>query len=135
MKIKDEPFVITIAGSKINNISSFYEAINTLFMQGENWRIGESLDALDDMLYGGYGLLESQTAIELRWEDHRVSAKALGRELTRDYYLGKLLPGSPSNKDFFIQKLAELDAGRGETYFEKIVAVMLSHRNLRLILL
>lgn len=104
-------------------------------MQGENWRIGENLDALDDMLYGGYGLLKSHTTIELRWEDHRFSAKALGRELTRKYYLGKLLPGSPYNKDFFMEKLDELDAGRGETYFEKIVAVMLSHQNLRLILL
>ncbi|RZK40599.1 MAG: hypothetical protein EOO90_14565 [Pedobacter sp.] len=96
MKINDDPFVITMAGSKINNISSFYEAI--------------SLDALGDMLYGRYGLIKSHTAIVLRREDRRVSAKALGRELPRDYYLGKLLPGSSYNKDFFIQELAVLDA-------------------------
>jgi len=49
---------IVINGKNITDIGSFYEEVNSLFMQGENWNIGESLDAFDDLLYGGFGILK-----------------------------------------------------------------------------
>lgn len=56
-------------------------------MQEEDWSIAESLDALDDLLYGSYGILKLHPQIDLIWRNHELSADALGRELTRKYYL------------------------------------------------
>ncbi|WP_240183064.1 ribonuclease inhibitor [Pedobacter jeongneungensis] len=103
-------------------------------MEEEDWSIAESLDAFDDLLYGGYGILKSHPHINLIWRNHQFSADALGRELTRKYYLKKLEPGSPFNKTFFMQQLNELDAGRGMTYFDKIVEIIRSHENIQLFL-
>lgn len=47
--------ILTIDGAQINGIEDFYAEINRVFMAQENWQLGASLDALDDMLYGGYG--------------------------------------------------------------------------------
>lgn len=120
MKINDDPFVITMAGSKINNISSFYEAI--------------SLDALGDMLYGRYGLIKSHTAIVL-------AGKIAG-------FLPKRLEGSSRGITIWanfcpVPHITKISSSRsslcwmpeGENLFRNIVAIMLSHQSLRLILL
>lgn len=41
---------ITIEGKNINNIETFYEEVNRVFMLHENWKIAQSLDAFNDML-------------------------------------------------------------------------------------
>ncbi|RZJ72643.1 MAG: ribonuclease inhibitor [Flavobacterium sp.] len=125
---------LTLSGELITDIYSFYHQINTLFMQQEEWRISQSLDALDDMLYGSYGVLKLHPKIYLIWRNHQFSADALGSELTRNYYLEKLVPGSPFNKQFFKHQLAELDAGHGMTYFDQIIEIIRSHENIQLLL-
>ena len=42
---------IIIEGKNINNIETFYEEVNRVFMLHENWKIAQSLDAFNDMLY------------------------------------------------------------------------------------
>ncbi len=103
-------------------------------MQREEWKIIQSLDALDDLLYGSYGLLKLHPKIKFIWRNHQFSADALGYELTRNFYLKKLEPGSPFNKPYFKQQLAELDAGHGMTYFDQIVEIIRSHGNIQLFL-
>ncbi|RZJ56974.1 MAG: ribonuclease inhibitor [Flavobacterium sp.] len=134
MKINKETKALTIQGDLITDIHSFYQQINCLFMHQEDWRIGDSLDALEDLLYGNYGILKLHNGIELIWKNHQSSANALGLELTRNYYLKKIEPGSRFNKPFFKQQLAELEAGRGLTYFDKIVEIIRSHENVQLYL-
>ena len=46
---------LRLDGRLIHDIASFYDEINRVFMAGEDWQLGPSLDALDDMLRGGYG--------------------------------------------------------------------------------
>lgn len=61
-----DPLVLVLQGSAVSDIPSFYAEINRVFMAGEDWQLGHSLDALVDMLYGGYGVLaghESATVI------------------------------------------------------------------------
>lgn len=48
-------FEVELHGTAITDIASFYDELNQVFMQGEDWQLGESLDALDDLLYGGIG--------------------------------------------------------------------------------
>lgn len=56
---------LTIDGSRIHDIPSFYDEINRVFMTGVDWTLGPSLDALDDLLYGGYGALDGDAPVSL----------------------------------------------------------------------
>lgn len=124
---------ITITGKNIYSIASFYEEINRAFMQNENWKIGESLDALNDLLHGGFGIMGTNKDIALTWTDIELSRAALGYETTRAYYLNKLKPQSPFNKSYFQTKLDALEAGNGQTYFDIILEIIAGHPNIELI--
>lgn len=124
---------IEIDGNAITDIASFYEEINRVLMAGESWRIGQSLDAFDDLLYGGYGALQEAESVELVWRHVDHSRKALGYQTTRAYYLDKLKPASPYNKNLFKEKLEALDNGNGETYFDIILSILAEHPSIRVI--
>src|SRR5690606_22966826 len=81
---------MVIEGSSIHSIASFYDEINRVFMAEAGWHLGQSLDALNDMLYGYRG-------VTIVWKDAHHSKAALGREATRQHYLGKL--SSPERYD------------------------------------
>ncbi|CAN5571735.1 hypothetical protein BH09BAC4_BH09BAC4_33870 [soil metagenome] len=124
---------IEIDGKSINDIVSFYEEINRVFMDGESWMIGPSLDALNDLLFGGYGALQGAQSVELIWHHLDHSRKALGDQTTRLYYLDKLRPGSPYSKKLFEEKLRALESGSGETYFDSIMTIIAEHPRIRVI--
>ena len=124
---------IIINGQNIHDIPSFYVEVNRVFMQNESWKLGESLDAFDDLLYGGFGTINSNEAVELVWTNCTLSKTALGFETTKAYYQTKLEPGSPFNKKHFTDKLAELEAGKGQTYFDIVIEIIASHTNISLI--
>jgi RNAse (barnase) inhibitor barstar len=118
---------LIIQGSSIRGIASFYREINRVFMADEDWSIAESLDALDDLLYGGFGAAKGAATLEIIWRDMEISRLSLGYEETRRYYLDKLQPGSPFNKALFSERLKALDNSQGKTYFDLIMDVFASH--------
>jgi len=118
---------LIIQGDRISGIPSFYEEINRLFMSEEDWKIGNSLDALNDILYGGQ--------IALIWQHSDQSREALGYETTLHYYEEKLQPGSPFNHTYFTDRLAALKNGTGQTYFDIILEIIAEHKNITLSLL
>lgn len=124
---------IQIEGNAVNDIASFYAEINRVFMAAESWVIGHSLDAFNDLLFGGYGALQGAQEVELVWHNMDHSRQALGYQTTRAYYLDKLKPGSPYNKKLFAEKLAALDTGTGETYFEIILSILADHPGIRVV--
>jgi RNAse (barnase) inhibitor barstar len=125
---------ITIYGRNINDITSFYAEVNRVFMQTENWEIGESLDAFNDLLYGGFGAISGNEPVELIWTDAAISADSLGYLTTKAYYKNKLHPGSPFNKEHFNDKLKELESGNSQTYFDILVEIISGRSNITLIL-
>lgn len=127
----ERQFVIN--GDQIHDIPSFYGEINRLFMADEDWQLGNSLDAFNDLLYGGFGALRGHEKIQLLWRDIDKSKKALGIETTRKYYEEKLVPESPFNKTYFKEKLAELEKGQGQTYFDLLIEIINEHSNIELI--
>ena len=127
------PKKLTIQGSAIHDIQSFYDEVNRVFMADEDWQLGPSLDALDDMLYGGYGVLFDAGNVELHWSDIEHSRQSLGVEATRAYYLDKLAQPDRFDVARFQKALAELDAGRGETYFDIVMRIIAEHPNVRLV--
>ncbi|MCE7065035.1 ribonuclease inhibitor [Dyadobacter sp. CY326] len=122
-----------INGNSIQDIASFYEEINRLFMADEDWKIGNSLDAFNDLLYGGFGALRNVDSAEIVWLSIDKSSEALGIATTRNYYMDKLKPDSPFNKKHFEEELVRLENGTGETYFDTIIEIIREHPNLTLV--
>jgi len=124
---------IIIDGNNIHDIPSFYDEINRVFMEDEDWKLGASLDALDDMFYGGFGLIKGDEEINLIWKNIEKNRKDLGAEITKEYYLNKLKSPSQFNVAFITEKLAELESSAGKTYFEIILEIIGEHKNIKLI--
>lgn len=124
---------LTIDGSAISDIASFYAELNRVFMAGESWTLGQSLDALDDMLYGGYGALKGEEGVRLIWRDIDKSREALGLAATRAYYQAKLARPDRYDTEIARKALAALDAGEGPTYFEIVLEIIAEHDTIELV--
>ena len=124
---------LVIEGKNISNIKTFYQEINRVFMQQENWKIGESLDALNDLFYGGFGEIKGKENIRLIWENFEENKKALGLEMTKNFYESKLKSPEIFNTAFIKEKIEALENGNGQTYFEIIVEIVAEHSNIKLI--
>lgn len=124
---------VTIDGRRIRDIPSLYAEINRVFMVGVDWQLGPSLDALDDMLYGGYGVLNGSEPVTLIWLDLEKNRTDLGYEATRDYYLGKLSQPQYFDQDLFARKLEALEAGEGQTYMDVVLEIIAGHSNIELV--
>ena len=122
-----EPLLLVLEGKSIEGIASFYAEINRVFMVGEDWQLGQSLDALDDMLYGGYGVLAGRATATVIWKDIAQSREALGVEATRAWLQAKLDAGGGFNTRVVGDQLRALEAGEGQTYFEIVMAVFAAH--------
>ncbi|MBC9909412.1 barstar family protein [Chitinophaga varians] len=122
-----------IEGSRINDIPGFYAEINRLFMTGEDWQLGNSLDGFNDLLHGGFGAIDGEEPIALVWRDMAHSREALGVATTRKYYEEKLRPELPFNRAHFQEKLAELNSGKGQTYFDILMEIIAEHPNITVV--
>lgn len=125
------PRVIEIAGDRIRDIPTLYVELDRALMRGVDWRLGESLDALNDVLYGGFGTIEGDEPVTLVWHDFAASAAALGVETTREW-LRRRLGDERYAQDRLVADLAALDAGTGMTYLDRVVEVIESHPNIAL---
>jgi len=124
---------LLIDGTKIHDLPSFYEEINRVFMHNEDWKLGQSLDALDDMFYGGYGEIKGNERINLIWINFAKNKEDLGLEMTREFYRNKLKSPSTFNTELIQQKLSELENGTGKTFFEIVLEIIEEHPNITLI--
>ena len=124
---------LTIIGRNISDIPTFYAEINRVFMAKEDWQLGESLDALNDLLYGGYGAIEGREKVRIVWQDVAASRAALGVETTQAFLARKLQRPAGFDVDAIGRQLDALDRGTGQTYFEIIVEIISDHRNIELV--
>lgn len=122
---------LTVDGAAIHDIASFYAEINRVFMADEDWRLGPSLDALDDMLYGGYGALRGGAPALVVWRHMDRARAALGVAATRAYYLDKLARPQSFKPAPVRAALARLERG-GPTYFDLVLQVFAGHPNILL---
>lgn len=125
---------VRLDGTRMQDITSFYEEIDRALMVGVDWRLGPSLDALDDLLYGGYGTLHGHDAARIVWTDHAHAATALGLATTRAQLLEKLEAPERFDADLIRRRLEHLDAEGGPTYFDTVVEIFGSHPRLELVL-
>ena len=124
---------ITIEGKNINNIETFYEEVNRVFMLHENWKIAQSLDAFNDMLYGSFGEIKGKEKIQLIWKDIKQNQKSLGFQTTLEFYQNKLKSPEIFNHKFVLSKINELHNDVGFTFFEIVLEIIANHDNIMLI--
>ena len=122
--------ILTINGDNIHDIPSFYDEINRVFMAGENWKLGPSLDALNDMLYGGYGAIQGDEPVVLVWQNIEKSRAALGIETTTAFYQEKLKQPEVFDVHRIRKQLDALHQGTGPTYFEIVMEIFAEHPNI-----
>ncbi len=124
---------IIIEGKNINNIETFYEEVNRVFMSQENWKIAQSLDAFSDMLYGSFGEIKEKEKIQLIWKDIEQNQKSLGFQTTLEFYQNKLKSPEIFNHKFVLSKINELHNDVGFTFFEIVLEIIANHDNIMLI--
>ena len=122
---------LTLDGSRIHDIASFYDEVNRVFMAGVDWQLGHSLDALDDLLYGGYGARDGDAQATLVWTEFERSRDALGSETTRAWLQAKRDSGRYDSTRMQ-RELEALEAGTGPTYFDIVLEIIASHPNITL---
>lgn len=103
-------------------------------MADESWQLGTSLDAFNDLLYGGFGALTGHEPATLVWLKAERSRKALGFDTTRRYYQDKLAQPERVNRAYFQRQLDALENGCGKTYFETLLEIVAEHSNITLVL-
>jgi hypothetical protein len=126
------PLVLVLQGSAVGDIPSFYDEINRVFMSGEDWQLAHSLDALDDMLYGGYGVLAGHADATLIWHDIEHARNALGVAATRAWLQAKLDGSGTFNALAITDQLQALAAGEGQTYFQIVMDIFAAHPSITL---
>ncbi|KMS54215.1 ribonuclease inhibitor [Novosphingobium barchaimii LL02] len=122
----------TIEGQNIHGIASFYDEINRVFMADEDWNLGPSLDALDDMLYGGYGALVGAGPVLLIWRQMEKNRHDLGREATMAHYRDKLEDPGRFNTDRIQRDIAALLDETGPSYFDIVLQIIADHPGIEL---
>lgn len=121
---------IIISGNDFTDINGFYEAIYSKMQLFEDWIPANNLDALNDILYSGFG----KNPIILVWEKSSKSKTDLGKEATIAFYQNKINIGKPYNVDWATTKRNEVIAEKGQTLFEIIIEIIESHSHIELIL-
>jgi len=125
--------ILTIDGSRITDISSLYDEINRVFMADEDWKLGASLDALNDLLHGGFGAIKGGEPVQLVWLDFEKNRADLGFEATRQHYRNKLQRPDIFDMGRIEADLEALENGTGPTYFDIVLQIVADHPNIELI--
>lgn len=127
------PPCLVLEGGAIDDIASFYDEVNRVFMPGEDWQLGPSLDALDDLLYGAYGALAGHTHVQLHWKDIAHSRQALGVDATRAWLQAKLDHPGIFNAAHLRAQMQALESGEGPSYFDIVMDILAAHPNVTLL--
>lgn len=102
-------------------------------MSEEEFALAQSLDALNDMLYGGYGAIAGGEPVRLVWQDIERASSVLGVETTRAFLRAKLECPEVFNAELIGRQLEALERGDGKTYFEIILEIIADHPNIELV--
>lgn len=124
---------IVIDGNRIYDKKSFYEEINRVFMYNEEWKLGESLDALDDLFYGGFGCVKVNEEVRLIWKNFKENQQLFGYDFTLNFYREKLQNPQMFDSKLIEKRMKELEERKGMTYFDMILEIISEHPTIELI--
>jgi hypothetical protein len=113
-----------IQGSRFGTLGEFAEHFSAVVL-GRDHMWGGNLDALDDILRGGFGTPDE--GFILIWKDHHLSRERLGHPETVRWLEGILTTCHPANRDRVESEIEAARAGRGPTIFDHLVEIIESH--------
>jgi RNAse (barnase) inhibitor barstar len=119
-----------IDGNNFSDLVGFYIEFSDKVLGTKDW--GHNLDALNDVLRGGFG-----TPFEgflLVWNNSEKSMEILGWPETVKFLDQKLTKCHPSNVESVNRDLEEAKQGHGQTLFQIIVGIIKEHRDIELVL-
>jgi RNAse (barnase) inhibitor barstar len=73
--------IIIINGDNFSDLESFYDEIDRVLTKNLDWQTGHNLNAFNDLLRGGFGVLEYEEPVKIIWTKYSESKKKLGDEL------------------------------------------------------
>lgn len=122
-----------IEGGNIHDLETLYEAFNKTFMANEDWQLAPSLDALNDLFYGGFGMMPADEPIEIIWQNFEQNRNLFAQDFTIKWYEQKLDQSQHYNIKWIRERLIDLKKGKGPTYFEIILEIIAEHKQIRLV--
>lgn len=112
-----------VDGNAFSTLEEFACHFSANVLAGYQWQ--GSLDALNDILRGGFGTPEE--GFELMWVKSARSRQVLGhRETVRQLEL-RLQRCHPENRSKVLAELSAAKAGEGPTVFDWLVSVIRQH--------
>lgn len=116
-----------IDGSEVHSIDDLYEQLNRELMADQDWRLGSTLDGLNDVLYRIESQIRAGEPATLVWTEHAHSRDALGFDATERWLQDKLSRPQSFNRKGIQADLDALRGGTAKTYFERVVEVFADH--------
>lgn len=112
-----------IDGANFHTLEEFYDEISRVLIPGKTW--GRSMDALNDILRGGFGTPES--GFRLRWKNSKLSRERLGYAETIRQLEHQMQRCHPSNRAAIEHERDLACASRGSTVFDWLVELIRVH--------
>ncbi len=114
-----------IDGKQFSDLDGFYDHVGDILCPGFDW--GRNLDALNDILRGGFGAFDYGEPIEILWHNCDKSKRDLGWEATIKQLRSMLAKCHPSSRPTIERLLTDTRNNRGQTVFDWIVDLFMSH--------
>lgn len=112
-----------IDGAAFEDLQGFFDEVSRQLVPGAAW--GRSLDALDDVLRGGFGTPEG--GFVLHWRNSRLSRERLGHQETVRVLERRLETCNPLSAPYVREDLEAARMGRGPTLFHALVGLIRAH--------
>ena len=110
-------------GTRITSLETFYDEISRVVIPGHQW--GRNLDALNDILRGGFGTPDE--GFTIRWTHSAASKEKLSYSETARQLEARLERCHPSNREDVLEKLADARAHVGPTVFDWLDEIISDH--------
>lgn len=117
--------VYIIDGDHFDDLEGLYDQISAIMLPGIVW--GHNLDALNDVLYGDFGVLKED--FTLFWKNAARSRQKFGYEYTIAFW-EKRFVRNPS----LIDKLEKARQHQGQTVFDVLLEIIYDHPQITLAL-
>ena len=114
--------VYEIDGTRFSTLEEFYGEIDRV-LGLSNW--GRNLDALDDVLQGGFGTPDE--GFTIRWKNHTLSRERLGYPETVRQLKLRLEHCHAANRVLVSKDLEMAQVHQGQTVFDWVVTIIRDH--------
>ena len=114
---------IILDGNRFDTLEGFYREAAKVLANKPGFTPGRNLDALADLLGGGFGVHNSGEPIALVWKNSAKSRKDLGYRAAERHYKAQL-KAHPEREKILLPMLRAAKKQKGPTLFDRILAVL-----------